>query len=125
MTAKQIRYIARVLFLLYVGYYSCVSYFVHTHVYDGVVYVHSHPYNKQEKTSSENDRPPFETHTHNAAGFFAINQMSNAISYEASINNIISDVDVIVHTIPYNIVEDQKAVRASIRLFNLRAPPII
>lgn len=123
MSIKQIKYTARVLLLLYIGYYSCVSYFVHTHVYDGVIYVHSHPYNKQAKSSGENDRPPFETHSHNAAGFFAINQISSAVSYEAINNNIIDEINVLIQTVPFNVEPKQKAVKALIRHYNLRAPP--
>lgn len=122
MSINKIRYIARILLLLYIGYFGCVSYFVHKHVYQGVVYIHSHPYKKASPNTENENEPPFETHKHTAAGFFSINQLSNYTSFEACEINHVERVD--------NIVLDQYIERceqvfdrSKMVLFRHRAPP--
>lgn len=57
---------------------------MHSHIYNGVIYVHSHPYKKLAKEADDNKEPPFETHHHTSAGFFTFNQLSNIASFEAT-----------------------------------------
>lgn len=122
MSAKQIRYTAKILLLLYIGYFSCVSYFVHTHVYNGVIYVHSHPYKKLAKNADDNNLPPFETHNHTSAGFFTFNQLSNLFSQEAT-ECIIEKVYASAHIIPYKQQVLHQTIRVTVPSFNHRAPP--
>lgn len=123
MSPKHIRNTARILLLLYIGYFSCISYFIHSHVYNGVIYVHSHPYNKWTKDSNENKEPPFETHHHTSAGFFTFNQLSSLTSFEATDNSYVA----VINTLPPVILHFhyllRNIIQPCINYFNLRAPP--
>ncbi|SBV95952.1 hypothetical protein [uncultured Dysgonomonas sp.] len=123
MSAKQIRNTAKVLLLLYIGYFSCVSYFIHTHIYNGVVYVHSHPYNKFAKDADDNQTPPFETHHHTSAGFFTFNQLSNLASFEALPDNNIGEITQPVLIVTYKQFSPQIVTPPVVAYISLRAPP--
>ncbi|MBB4034601.1 hypothetical protein GGR21_000488 [Dysgonomonas hofstadii] len=123
MSSKQIRYTARILLLLYIGYFSCISYFVHTHVYNGVVYVHSHPYNKWAKNANEDKQLPFETHHHTSAGFFTFNQISNITSFEAIEWNLLDTAPDTFCVIKYKRLLCNEVSKPVVTGFNLRAPP--
>lgn len=124
MSAKQIRNTAKVLLLLYIGYFGCISYFIHSHVYNGVVYVHSHPYKKWAKDKDDNKEPPFETHHHTSAGFFTINQLSSVTSFEAANINCVTKVNVLPTITLYEHYLLQDIIQPDISYFHLRAPPI-
>lgn len=124
MSSKQIRNIAKFLLFLYLGYFSCVSYFVHSHIYNGVVYVHSHPYNKFATNTDDDNLPPFETHHHTSAGFFTFNQLSNTSSFEADCFSSIKGVDVSIHIIQYKTLTPQVVSCPVTTYFNHRAPPL-
>lgn len=122
MSLNKIRYTAQLLLILYLGYFGCVSYFVHKHVYQGVVYIHSHPYKKSNPTAENENEPPFETHKHTSAGFFSINQMSNYTSFEAVAENLIERTDnLILDQYISDCIEVQKV--QELTLFRHRAPP--
>jgi len=123
MSLRQIRYTAGILLLLYIGYFSCVSYFVHTHIYNGVIYVHSHPYNKWTKNTDESKQLPFETHHHTSAGFFTFNQISNITSFEAVEWNPLNTTPPSVYVIKYEKPAYNEIPKPVINGFNLRAPP--
>lgn len=123
MSPKKIRYAAGILLLLYIGYFGCVSYFIHSHVYNGVIYVHSHPYKKWAKDSDNNKQPPFETHHHTSAGFFTFNQLSNLASFEALSQDFVSKIKRSLYVHEYNSLILQKIFSPIIQGFNLRAPP--
>ncbi len=122
MSLKKIRYTAQLLLILYLGYFGCVSYFVHKHVYQGVVYIHSHPYKKSSPNAENPNEPPFETHKHTSAGFFSINQMSNYTSFEAVDKNPIERTDNLIldQYISYCVRVEQAQ---KVTLFRHRAPP--
>ncbi|WP_255491303.1 MULTISPECIES: hypothetical protein [unclassified Dysgonomonas] len=92
------------------------------HVYQGAIYVHSHPYNKATQNPGDKDIPPFETHSHNAAGFFTLNQLSNLTSFEAS-GNTIAFVHLSFRVIPYQQPILSEVSPIEVPYFNLRAPP--
>lgn len=122
MSTKQIRYAARILLILYIGYFGCVSYFVHKHIYQGVVYIHSHPYKKSAPNAENENEPPFETHKHTAAGFFSINQISNYTSFEAVESSLIQRTDnLILDQYVDNCVQVYE--KQKVTLFRHRAPP--
>lgn len=123
MSLKRIKYTAKILLLLYIGYFSCVSYFVHTHVYNGVIYVHSHPYNKWAKDSDDSKQLPFETHHHTSAGFFTFNQVSNITSFEAIQWNPLNTTPFISYIIEYKKPVYNDIPEPTKTGFNLRAPP--
>ncbi|MBK5719494.1 hypothetical protein JGH11_01280 [Dysgonomonas sp. Marseille-P4677] len=123
MSSKQIRNTAKLLLFLYLGYFGCVSYFVHSHIYNGVVYVHSHPYNKFAKNADDDKLPPFETHHHTSAGFFTFNQLSNTTSFEADCINTLDGVDFYVDILQYKELAPQVISCPVAVYFNYRAPP--
>lgn len=123
MSAKNIRNTAKVLLLLYIGYFSCISYFIHRHVYNGVVYVHSHPYKKWAKESDGNKEPPFETHHHTSAGFFTFNQLSSITSIEAANTNYVAEKIIFPTVTLYEHYLLRDIIQPCIHSYNLRAPP--
>lgn len=94
------------------------------HVFQGVIYVHSHPYNKLKQNPGDKDTPPFETHSHNAAGFFTLNQLSNPTSFEAS-SNVLEFVYLSFQVIPYQKLILHEIAQKEVTSFNLRAPPFL
>ncbi|MDR1707258.1 hypothetical protein [Dysgonomonas sp.] len=121
MSPNKIRNTALVLLLLYIGYVGCVSYFIHSHIYNGVIYVHSHPYNKQTK-DADDKRLPFETHHHTSAGFFTYNQLSSLTSLEVT-DNIIDEIYKPEIIISYKEIIIQDVISPAICYYNHRAPP--
>jgi hypothetical protein len=122
MSQNKIRYTAGILLLLYAGYFSCVSYYVHSHVYNGMVYVHSHPYDKRSK-GTDDRQLPFETHHHTSAGFFTFNQISDIASLEAASTGA-GKVYIPQITYTYRQVIPEKIISPVICYFNHRAPPV-
>ena len=111
------------LFLVYLGYFAVVSLFVHMHVYEGVIYVHSHPYRKSQDIPNNSNKLPLETHQHTAASFFTANQLSNITSGEAEsldfTNIILSSTNVF-----YKEYEASTILITPQRQYSLRAPPL-
>ena len=102
------------------GYFSCASFFVHTHIYNGVLYIHSHPFHHKSK---DNKPTPFEADHHTLGTFFTLNQLSHILSgnvkYNANIKTILVCFELLFSAyIPQNIT---KSFRYQ---FNLRAPPL-
>ena len=63
---KKLQYILKYIpLMLFVGYYSSISFFTHTHFIDKVLVVHSHPF-----SSSDN-------HQHSTSGFQLIHSISH------------------------------------------------
>ncbi|MDR3059735.1 MAG: hypothetical protein LBU84_16560 [Prevotella sp.] len=122
MSANKIKYTAGILLLLYIGYFGCVSYYVHSHIYNGVIYVHSHPYKKLAKEADDNKQPPFETHHHTSAGFFTFNQLSNTASFEA-VENSFEAMIMPQLKITYKQLILKDIIPPAICYFNHRAPP--
>lgn len=111
------------LFLIYLGYFAVVSLFVHMHVYEGVIYVHSHPYRKSQDIPNNSNKLPLETHQHTAASFFTLSQVSNITSGEAQsfnfTNVILNASDIFYKEYKVNAVSITPQ-----RRYNLRAPPL-
>ncbi|MFV0418237.1 MAG: hypothetical protein ACK5KT_05860 [Dysgonomonas sp.] len=124
MSTKHIRNTAKVLLLLYIGYFGCVSYFVHSHVFNGVIYVHSHPYKKWKKENGKDKEPPFETHHHTSAGFFTLNQLSSLTSFEGTSCNYLAAAKTPPPAILHEHYLLQRIVKPYTNYFNLRAPPV-
>lgn len=67
---KYMRYLLLILFL---GYYSSIKFFPHTHIVDGKAIVHSHPYNPFSKENPTN-------HHHSKNEFVLIHLLSHFIT---------------------------------------------
>jgi hypothetical protein len=61
------------LLILFVGYFGSITFFSHTHIVNGEVIVHSHPYKSQPKNV------PFH-HNHSKNEFILIHFISNLIA---------------------------------------------
>lgn len=114
------RHTAYLLLLLYIGYAGSVSLFVHSHIYQGVLYIHSHPFSK---STQKKGPQPIEADHHTPHTFFTLNQLSLILS---------SGVKTLTYTqiirpllqLPYNHYIQQYIDQPFIYHFNLRAPPI-
>lgn len=122
MSAKRIKNTAKLLLLLYVGYFSCVSLFTHTHIYNGTVYIHSHPYKDWTKGKEESKRSPFETHEHTTSAFFTLNQLSSIASLEAFKTNLTRTVLPILRVFTI-LPQSENIIKPIVCLPNHRAPP--
>lgn len=111
------------LFLIYLGYFAVVSLFVHMHVYQGVIYVHSHPYRKSQDIPNNSNKLPLETHQHTAASFFTANQLSNITSGEIQAfkftDTILNSTNIFY--LEYTV---SPVITTTQRQHNLRAPPL-
>jgi hypothetical protein len=58
------------LLLLFVGYYSSISLFYHAHLVNGVVIVHSHPFQKSLNNG------PYQSHPHSTSAYILIHQLN-------------------------------------------------
>lgn len=61
------------LITLFIGYYSSITLFYHTHLVNGVVIVHSHPFK-----SSNNNQNPVQSHSHSSASYVVIDHLMQA-----------------------------------------------
>lgn len=68
------------LLVLFVGYYSGISLFFHTHIVDGQAVVHSHFYNLDAETNN-----PVKKHTHPASAYDIIQHL-NKVNFEALVD---------------------------------------
>lgn len=114
------RHTALIFLLVYIGYFSCASFFVHTHIYKGVLYIHSHPFHHKNK---DNKPTPFEADHHTLGTFFTLNQLSNILSGTTNDNSalktILTSNELLFSAyIPHNIIKPFRY------QFNLRAPPL-
>ncbi len=64
--SKAIKYFEVLLLIIFIGYYSGVTMFYHTHVINGVTVVHSHPFMNLGNSSGH---PIKHTHSQNSLGF--------------------------------------------------------
>ena len=113
-------YLSYLLLSIYLAYFGVVSLFVHSHVYNGVVYIHSHPYNKSTTPGSE---LPIEAHHHTSGTFFTLNVVSNILCGTANSSVIL---DVVLPTFrvffkKHTILRISDSYKFQ---FNLRAPPL-
>lgn len=114
------RHTAYILLVLYIGYASSVSLFIHSHIYEGKLYIHSHPFSKStQKKGSQ----PIEADHHTAQSFFTLNQLSlilcNGVNTH-TYTQIIRPILQLQHKKYIQKYIDQPFIYH----FNLRAPPI-
>ncbi len=122
MFGAKRKYVAYLLLLLYIGYYGAVSYFIHIHVYNNVVYTHSHPYQKAKGKLPDKQLPFEANHTHNNAGFSTFNQLSNLTSVEG--NSYIFENPILnSQTFEYKEYNQRNVLFVLNSLTRLRAPP--
>lgn len=114
------RHTAFILLLIYIGYASSVSLFIHSHIYNGVLYVHSHPFNN---SSTKKGPLPIESDHHSPHSFFTLNQLSLILASGVKINSFIDVTRPILH-FEFNNYIVPNIVTPFIFQFNLRAPPI-
>lgn len=124
MLKTKKKYLVYFLLLLYIGYYATVSYYVHPHIYKGIVYLHSHPYEKDTGQSKEKQLPFEANHHHNAANFSTFNQLSNLFSPAAS-GSLVIELTLLLLGLCWVIYYKQKPLSKKELYFSLRAPPVL
>lgn len=60
------------LLVLFVSYYSSITLFYHTHLVNGEVIVHSHPFSKK-------NQKPFQSHSHSSSTYIHIQHLMYAV----------------------------------------------
>jgi len=105
------------LLILFLGYYVSISSFTHTHIVNGVVIVHSHPYNPFSKGKPVN-------HQHSANGFVLIHFLSHFLT---TVSFLAFSIEVYKKVLRKHILKNNK--ENSFNLFflcsnSLRAPPL-
>ncbi len=106
--------ISRLVLILFLAYLAGISLFVHAHLIDGVVIVHSHPF------ASSSDQPADNPHTQNQ--LLTIASLSHYLSQDASTEACIPAIPFVWFDKP--IVDEENAVPFQfIVLSGLRAPP--
>lgn len=123
LKAKK-KYLVYFLLLLYVGYYATVSYYVHPHIYKGIVFLHSHPYEKDTNQSKEKQLPFEANHHHNAASFSTFNHLSD-LSSPATSSGFIIELTLLLLGLCWVIYYKQKTFSEKELYFSLRAPPVL
>lgn len=111
-------YLTYLLLFIYIGYYGTVSLFVHSHVYNGVVYLHSHPY---DRSSTENQFP-IESHHHTSGSFFTLNQVSAIVSGSTKFINTL-EIVLPSFKLAYSESDIRDIISRPNYIFHLRAPP--
>lgn len=118
MLSKRMKDVVKIaLPVLFIAYASCITFFTHTHIVNGVTIVHSHPY-----SSDENGKP---SHEHTGAEIQLIHTLSTFFVAGAIISAIILGL---FQKKP--IVFAQKPVqpifsRDVVPLYRLRPPPAL
>lgn len=114
--------LAKLLTIIYVSYLACMFTFVHTHTYNNVVYIHSHPYKLFQKDKERNTKA--DTHEHTLASLFALNQLCDYTSCEAHIGPHIEEVSFTLNQ-SYSTHYTENVQSKDVRHFSLRAPPVL
>jgi len=122
MSGANKKNIVYFLLLLYLGYFAAVSYYIHPHTYRGIIYIHSHPYEKDTNQAKDRQFPFEANHKHNAASFSTINQLSNLLSLEQGANPILDIIFFLLGIYAVFYVSRRHFSSKKI-YFSLRAPP--
>ncbi|MDR1897880.1 MAG: hypothetical protein LBR10_13930 [Prevotellaceae bacterium] len=105
--------VAAFLMMLFVSYLASITMFVHTHIVDGQIITHSHPY------CGTPDNPG---HSHTAAQFLTIAHLSNLLMTGASI--FVFACFLAKKTIVRNFLSRYRFERSCSAPCSLRAPPV-
>lgn len=123
MLSTRRKNIVYLLLLLYIGYSAAVSYYIHPHIYRGIVYMHSHPYERNTNDAKEKQIPFEANHRHGAASFSTINQLSNLLSPQQQSVSLL-DIVVLLLGVFLAFQAVRKPFSEKQTSFSLRAPPL-
>jgi len=110
---KSSRYL---LLFLFLGYYSSITFFTHSHIINGVTIVHSHPFNTDNGSNKSN--PP-----HNGKELLIIQLLSEFTTTVFAAFFTFFTLRVLLYRIPIFSTKSGFAEPGGYCTFPLRAPP--
>jgi|WetSurMetagenome_2_1015567.scaffolds.fasta_scaffold201640_2 hypothetical protein len=110
---KSFRFLLLILFL---GYYSSITFFTHSHIINGVTIVHSHPFNSDRGGHPSNS-------PHSEKQLFVIQLLSEFFTTAVAISIAALVLRSLLNEIPVKSTEDGYAEAGCYCTYSLRAPP--
>jgi len=104
------------LLILFLGYYSSITFFTHSHIINGVTIVHSHPFNSDKGGGSSNS-------PHSDKSLLIIQLLSELISTIFSINFAILILRILLDKLPRISIKNGYAEPGGYCTSPLRGPP--
>lgn len=110
------RSLSVVLLILFLGYYSSITFFTHTHIINGVTIVHSHPYKSGPKSGTSNSQ-------HSDKELQIIQLLSDFFTTAVSLSFAVILLLALLYKIPINSKVDGYIGSGGYCTYLLRAPP--
>ncbi len=114
---RQRKIVHYFLLILFLGYFVSITSFTHRHIINGIVVVHSHPYNP-----FNNDKPI--NHQHSQNGLVVIDLLSHFSTTALLLVVFIDAIRIVLRSVVYSNFNEH--VRRLLFLYSngLRAPPL-
>jgi len=104
------------LLILFLGYYSSITFFTHIHIINGVTIVHSHPFNSDKGGESSNS-------PHSNKELQIIQLLSDFFTTAVSLSFTVILFRSLLYKIPIKSTEDGFIGSCGYCTYSLRAPP--
>ena len=104
------------LLMLFLGYYSSITFFTHTHIVNGVTIVHSHPYKSGQKSGTSNSE-------HSGKELQIIQLLSDFYTTAVSLSFAVILLRALLYKILVKSTEDGYTGSCGYCTYSLRAPP--
>jgi len=104
------------LLILFLGYYSSITFFTHSHIINGVTIVHSHPFNS-DKGGDSSGSP------HSGKELQIIQLLSDFFTTAVSLSFAVILLRSLLYKIPIKSTEDGFIGSCGYCTYSLRAPP--
>ena len=104
------------LLILFLGYYSSITFFTHSHIINGVTIVHSHPFNSDKGGESSNS-------PHSNKELQIIQLLSDFFTTAVSLSFTVILFRSLLYKIPIKSTEDGFIGSCGYCTYSLRAPP--
>jgi len=105
-----------ILLMLFLGYYSSITFFTHSHIINGVTIVHSHPFNSDKGGGSSNS-------PHSDKALLVIHLLSELITTIFAISFAILILRILLHKLPRISIKNGYAEPGGYCTSPLRGPP--
>jgi len=106
------------LLILFLGYYSSITFFTHSHIINGVTIVHSHPFNT-DKGGDSSSSP------HSGKELQIIQLLSDFFTIAVSLSFAVILFRSLLYKIPIKSNEDGHIKSCGYCTYSLRAPPFL
>ena len=108
---RAIRIVNYLMLVMYLGYFACTTIFIHSHLFQNRIIVHSHPYSNSQHGHSENE-------------LLVLDQLQDRTSTEAVYFSVPSNVQSLCSTI-VAIAPSKLVYVCNVAASLLRAPPVL